>query len=117
MGVQELTYRMVFIACSVLPADSVMGGNNIRDDFDTEFAANNSAMDLAADLTDAEKADIVEMAAEPDLYRKMCASIAPNIFSYMEVKRGILLMLFGGVHKETPEGIQLRGDLNVCIVG
>ena len=26
-------------------------------------------------------------------------------------------MLFGGVHKETPEGISLRGDINVCIVG
>ncbi len=117
MGVQELTYRMVFLACSVLPADNVMGGNNIRDDFDTGLAKNNTAMDLAADLSDAEKADIVDMAAEPDLYRKMCASIAPNIFSHMEVKRGILLMLFGGVHKQTPEGIQLRGDLNICIVG
>lgn len=26
-------------------------------------------------------------------------------------------MLFGGVHKDTPEGIPLRGDINVCIVG
>lgn len=26
-------------------------------------------------------------------------------------------MLFGGVHKTTPEGIQLRGDINVCIIG
>jgi DNA replication licensing factor MCM6 len=33
------------------------------------------------------------------------------------VKRGILLMLFGGVHKKTTEGISLRGDINVCIVG
>ena len=31
--------------------------------------------------------------------------------------QGILLMLFGGVHKRTKEGINLRGDLNVCIVG
>ena len=33
------------------------------------------------------------------------------------MKRGVLLMLFGGVHKATPEGIKLRGDINVCIVG
>ena len=26
-------------------------------------------------------------------------------------------MLFGGVHKKTNEGINLRGDINVCIVG
>ena len=34
-----------------------------------------------------------------------------------EVKRGIMLMLFGGVPKTTLEGTHLRGDINVCIVG
>lgn len=34
-----------------------------------------------------------------------------------EVKRGILLMLFGGVPKVTTEGTNLRGDINVCVVG
>ena len=34
-----------------------------------------------------------------------------------EVKRGLLLMLFGGVAKVTMEGTRLRGDINVCIVG
>lgn len=34
-----------------------------------------------------------------------------------EIKRGILLMLFGGLHKVTTEGTNLRGDINVCIVG
>lgn len=34
-----------------------------------------------------------------------------------EVKRGILLMLFGGVPKVTLEGTTLRGDINVCVVG
>ena len=34
-----------------------------------------------------------------------------------EIKRGILLQLFGGVGKTTEEGTSLRGDLNVCIVG
>ena len=34
-----------------------------------------------------------------------------------EVKRGVMLMLFGGVPKVTTEGTRLRGDINVCIVG
>lgn len=34
-----------------------------------------------------------------------------------EVKRGVLLMLFGGVPKTTSEGTSLRGDINVCVVG
>lgn len=32
-------------------------------------------------------------------------------------QKGILLQLLGGVHKTTIEGISLRGDINVCIVG
>lgn len=34
-----------------------------------------------------------------------------------EVKRGILLMLFGGVPKITMEKTNLRGDINICVVG
>ena len=43
----------------------------------------------------------------------MADSICPSVFGHAEVKRGVLLMLFGGVHKKTKEGISLRGDLNV----
>lgn len=43
--------------------------------------------------------------------------MTPTIFGHPHIKAGILLMLFGGVHKSTPEGINLRGDINICIVG
>ena len=39
------------------------------------------------------------------------------ILGHEIVKKGILLQLLGGVHKTTQEGIKLRGDINVCIVG
>jgi DNA replication licensing factor MCM6 len=39
------------------------------------------------------------------------------VFGHEEIKKGILLMLFGGVGKKTPEGMKLRGDINTCIVG
>jgi DNA replication licensing factor MCM6 len=47
----------------------------------------------------------------------MVESIAPTTFGHKGVKRGVLLMLLGGVHKRTQELIHLRGDINVCIVG
>jgi hypothetical protein len=34
-----------------------------------------------------------------------------------QVKKGILLMMAGGVHKTTSSGTNLRGDINVCVVG
>ena len=52
-----------------------------------------------------------------DSLYQLVESIAPTTFGHKEVKRGILLMLLGGVHKTTQEGIRLRGDINVCIVG
>jgi hypothetical protein len=35
-------------------------------------------------------------------------SIAPNIFGHMDIKRGLLLMMLGGVHKSTKE-VRERG--------
>merc|ERR1712232_1421996 len=57
------------------------------------------------------------MASQPNLLAKMRRSVAPTVFGHEDIKLGILLMLFGGVHKRTGEGIKLRGDINVCIVG
>ena len=72
---------------------------------------------MALELTPEEREDIRRMKSTSDLYTKLVSSVAPGVFGHQEVKRGVLLMLLGGVHKTTPEGIKLRGDVNVCIVG
>ena len=38
-------------------------------------------------------------------------------YGHSVVKKGLLLQLMGGVGKTTPEGMALRGDINICIVG
>ena len=52
-----------------------------------------------------------------DLYSKLAESIAPNVHGHLDVKKGLLLQLFGGIGKRTADGIKLRGDINICIVG
>ena len=52
-----------------------------------------------------------------NIYEKLSKSLAPAIFGHDDVKKGIMLQLLGGLHKKTHEGINLRGDLNICIVG
>ena len=49
------------------------------------------------------------MKKHPDLYNRMITSLAPTVWGHDDVKKGILLQLFGGVHKTTPEGMRLRG--------
>ena len=68
-------------------------------------------------MTDTEWQKVYEMSKDRQLYSNLCSSLFPTIHGNDEVKRGILLMLLGGVAKETGEGTHLRGDINVCIVG
>ena len=64
-----------------------------------------------------EKEELYRIVSDNRLYSNLVSSMAPTVFGHEEIKKGILLMLLGGVHKVTPEGINLRGDINVCIVG
>jgi DNA replication licensing factor MCM6 len=60
---------------------------------------------------------VMKMSATNNLFTKLSTSIAPSVWGHLDVKKGILLQLFGGVHKSTQEGIKLRGDINICVVG
>jgi DNA replicative helicase MCM subunit Mcm2 (Cdc46/Mcm family) len=51
------------------------------------------------------------------LLTKLITSIAPHVYGHKEVKKSVLLMLLGGVQKTTDEGVSLRGDINMLIVG
>ena len=64
-----------------------------------------------------EEDEVMRMRNTPDFFNKLVDSICPTVFGHQEIKRAVLLMLLGGVHKLTHEGINLRGDINVCIVG
>ncbi|KAK0578768.1 hypothetical protein LWI29_015953 [Acer saccharum] len=45
--------------------------------------------------------EIQRMRNTPNFFNKVVDSIAPTIFSHQDIKRAILLMLLGGVHKLT----------------
>ena len=68
-------------------------------------------------MTEEEWERIYTMSQDRQLYQNLITSLFPTIHGNDEVKRGILLMLFGGVGKTTTEGTRLRGDINVCVVG
>ena len=68
-------------------------------------------------MTAAEWQNVYNMSKDKNLYHNLCTSLFPAIHGNDEVKRGVLLMLFGGIPKVTMEGTNLRGDINVCVVG
>ncbi|XP_065132772.1 MCM6 minichromosome maintenance deficient 6, like [Paramisgurnus dabryanus] len=110
LGVRELSYRLAFLANYVAPTNPRFGGKALRQEDQTAESVKNQ-------MTVQEWEKVFEMSQDKNLYHNLCTSLFPTIHGNDEIKRGILLMLFGGVAKTTMEGTSLRGDVNVCIVG
>ncbi|XP_060724339.1 MCM6 minichromosome maintenance deficient 6, like isoform X1 [Tachysurus vachellii] len=110
LGVRELSYRLAFLANHVAPTNPRFGGQELRQE-------DQSAESVKNQMTVQEWEKVFEMSQDKNLYHNLCTSLFPTIHGNDEIKRGILLMLFGGVAKTTMEGTSLRGDINVCIIG
>ena len=85
----------------------------------------------------------VDMASEEkDIFTKLARSIAPEIYGMIDVKKALLLQLVGGCMfldstyhsphtfspkhiyqkkntgtRQLPDGMRIRGDINICLVG
>ncbi|EEU45976.1 uncharacterized protein NECHADRAFT_92685 [Fusarium vanettenii 77-13-4] len=51
------------------------------------------------------------------VYELLAKSIAPEIYGHLDVKKALLLLLIGGVTKEMGDGMKIRGDINICLMG
>lgn len=71
---------------------------------------------LWASTKDSDRILLRKMSEDPNIAKNLCDSLFPDIYGHDDIKLGILLMLFGGVAKNTA-GSHLRGDINVCLVG
>ena len=117
-GVREMTYKMLFMACSVQHCGKDgQTSTSVKNPSLADLTGIEDDKESAPELSEAEQHEILTMRNTEHLYTKMVDSMCPTICGHHEVKRGVLLQLFGGVHKVTNEGISLRGDINVCIVG
>ncbi|KAL5774849.1 hypothetical protein ACOSP7_012406 [Xanthoceras sorbifolium] len=70
-----------------------------------------------AAFTAEEIEDFKKFASQPDAYKTICSKIAPSIFGHDDVKKAVACLLFGGSRKNLPDGVKLRGDINVLLLG
>ncbi|KAK2839172.1 hypothetical protein FQN49_006401 [Arthroderma sp. PD_2] len=132
LGVRDLTYRMAFLACMVTPDLSTPGqssNQNLTGQSPNILASLNQAeapdevedeaqTSLLQSLTPYEVQDLKQLVHSDYIYARLIDSIAPMIYGHHQIKKGLLLQLIGGVSKRTvEESMQLRGDINICIVG
>ena len=132
LGVRDLTYRMAFLANMVTMDTSTQGQNNNQHlkgqasnilsslgqiaDLN-ESNADQAQQDYLDTLNSAEIDDLRKMVSMPNIFMRLVDSLAPMVYGHTVVKKGLLLQLMSGVSKVTPEGMALRGDINICIVG
>lgn len=62
---------------------------------------------------------IRETSTRPDIYDLLSRSLAPSIYEQDDVKKGVLLQMFGGTNKTFQKGgsPKYRGDINILLCG
>lgn len=89
--------------------------------FDIALEANNivsmeeSFEDL--EMSEEDERQILEIAADPNVFRRLSGSIASSIYGFEQIKEAVLLQLFGGVKKTKSDGGSTRGDIHILLVG
>ncbi|XP_032875592.1 DNA replication licensing factor MCM4 isoform X1 [Amblyraja radiata] len=60
-----------------------------------------------------------DLSKKPDIYERLSAALAPSIYEHEDIKKGILLQLFGGTRKDfslTGRG-NFRAEVNILLCG
>lgn len=68
-------------------------------------------------FTDEEEQEFLELSRRPDIYEIFTDCIAPSIYGNRDIKKAIACLLMGGTKKILPDGMKLRGDINVLLLG
>lgn len=102
-----------------VPVPLSTGGMSTR--FELAIEANNLiAMEETfeeLDINDEEERQIIELSQDPKVLSKLSRSIVPSVLGYDEIKRSLVLQLFGGVKKVHADGSKSRGDMHILLVG
>ena len=101
VGTTDLSYKLCFLASSIMSDETMEEAKEVEGGVEEDQAFFESLKELP----------------RQELYRKLVGGVAPGVFGHEDIKRSFLLMLLGGNHKVTRDGINLRGDINVLIVG
>jgi DNA replication licensing factor MCM7 len=61
--------------------------------------------------------EVQEQSENADIYENLAASIAPEIFGHSDVKKALMCLLVGGVTRTLKDGMKIRGDINILLMG
>ena len=68
-------------------------------------------------ITQEDEEKIITLSRDPNVYQKLSKSIASAIYGHDDIKKAVACLMFGGSPKKLPDGMKLRGDINVLLLG
>ncbi|KAI0461160.1 hypothetical protein LJB42_001175 [Komagataella kurtzmanii] len=80
-------------------------------------ATDDSRIGNSVTFTEEEEEEFLEMARSDGFYETFANSIAPSIYGNEDIKKAVACLLIGGSKKILPDGMRLRGDINVLLLG
>jgi len=69
------------------------------------------------DINEEDERQILELSQDPGVFDKLYKSIIPSVWGHEEIKKSLVLQLFGGVKKIHADGQKSRGDFHILLVG
>ena len=69
------------------------------------------------DISEEDENEIIKLSKNENIKLMISSSIAPSIYGYDDIKSALALQLFSGVAKDLPDGVRIRGDIHVMLVG
>ncbi len=69
------------------------------------------------DINDEDERQILELSEDPKIFDNLAKSITPSVWGYEEIKKSLVLQLFGGVSKTSASGAKGRGDIHILLIG
>jgi len=108
-GIYEQKFDAGLTLQSGFPVFSTfLTANHVRKREDASAAANLSEKDIQ---------EILELAKDPNIGQRIVQSIAPSIFGHDFCKMALAMSLFGAVPKNVDNKHRIRGDVNVLLLG
>jgi DNA replication licensing factor MCM4 len=99
-----------------------VGGEDDDEDLDVRMGTKGGIAADGSQQQETLEEKLARIADRPDVYDVLSRSLAPSIYEMDDVKKGILLQMFGGTNKTIATaggggGPRYRGDINVLMVG
>ena len=111
---------MIIVTGVYLPRmldDARLKNKMIHDTYIEAFKIEKEKKNYQETKINPETINILKKDKSNTLYLNLAKSIAPEIFGMEDIKKALLLLLVGGVDKTLPDGMKIRGNLNILLMG